>query len=611
MNRPVIVVVLVGLMLPAATAGAQFASEGELFALGAAQPFKASVDRRGVRITSGRELEIPVVLEAAEKHKLYRDKVRVSFPGDSRLEGVRVTIPRGREVDDPAFGPGTRILEGRNVLLVTASLKEWRPGRLHLEPKIEYQGCSDIVCFPLAHLVIALDVELAGDPLRVRSAEWKRAGAKGTDELGRIVEQLDEEHDFSRTVERRGYLLALLSAFATGLLVSLTPCVWPLIPIVLAAVGASAEGAGWKRGLRLSGAYVLGISITYAVLGAIAGLIGASVQAAVQSPWLIGLVCLVFVALALSMFGLYDIRMPSALSGRLQRKGTGFFGIVLMGIVSGVVASPCVSAPLLGLFAGIATLGSIWVGVLAGFLFAWGMGVILVVAGTSSKALQSLPGSGEWMVSVKRFFGWVMLGVAIYFGHMVVGSTAYRFLMGTLLLAFGVFFLGALGPGGVRPSWANRLRRVLGALVVVVAFVYFLVGPWLASRPVWWVWPGARGGAAREGSIAWVSSVEEGLARADAEGKPALIDFWAEWCTYCHQMDREVFSKGSVIAESRRFVMIKRDVTIRNARVDALYRRYRVQVPPAFVFVQPGGRHETVNRKLDLDAFLALMRATR
>ena len=565
---------------------------------GAESPFTLSVARDKTEVIPGTvTLRLALVLDVPKDHKIYHSSVKLSFPGRDPVKLAEFAVPLGVKIDDPAVPPGETVLKGRNVLLATLVVEPQKPGLYSLKPVVEFQGCSDKLCYPPESRAIALDVEKRDEEpylriVNVKVLQGEAEPVTGGEDLESLIKQIEAQHDFARTVEARGYAIALLAAFGSGVLVSLTPCVWPLIPIVLAVVGASAEGSGWKRGLRLSAAYVFGMSLTYAALGAVAGVIGKSAQSLAQSPWLIGVVCLVFVALALSMFGLYDIALPAGLTGRLQKqRGAGFLGILVTGILSGLVASPCVSAPLLGLFAGVASLGSIGVGMVAGFIFAWGMGTILVVAGTSSKALQSLPKSGEWMVVVKDFFGWVMLGVAVWFSHMVIGTTAYRVLMGTLLIA-AVLFLAVIRPVRPESTWKGRLPRTITIAVLLVGLVYLASG-------------------SAKGGVQWVASVEEGLARAKAESKPAIIDFTADWCTYCHEMDREVLGKPAVVAESKRFVMIKRDVTVHGPRVDELYRQYGVVAPPAFVFVESNGRQHTLNRKLKLDTFLRVMRATR
>jgi len=578
----------------------------------AQSPFELSAVTDQTATVPGGTVRIGFVFDIPAGNKIYRKSVKVTFPLNAAVEVVREDVPAGVPLEEAGAPAGERVFTGRTVVAVTVRVKAGEKGPVHVEPVVEFQGCSDKMCFMPERRKVEIDIPIASGPSQIVPIHEEYFGEKSAlgvhDELEKLSQDLAERHDFGRTAAAKGYLAAFLAAILSGFLVSLTPCVWPLIPVVLAVVGAKTEGTGWKRGLGLSVAYVLGVSATYGALGALAGCLGKSVQGLVQSPILVGLVSLVFVALALSMFGAFDIRLPAGLAGKLQgKKGSGAAGVFATGVVSGLVATPCVSAPMLGLFAGVASLGSAWVGALAGFLFAWGMGIILLAAGTSSKALQSLPRPGEWMVSVKRFFGWVLLGAAIYFAQMVVGATAYRLMMGGLLMAGGVF-LGALRMTGDEISAWGKIVQWLGIVALAVGLVFFVggVAPLVGTAP---------GGPSetRSGAtgIHWETSLEEGLARAAEEKKPALIDFWAEWCSYCHEMDREVLSQEAVAAESGRFVMIRVDVTVQTPAVEELYRKYGIVGPPAFVFVRTNGEHATVNQTVDGGTFLRLMRAAR
>ncbi len=585
------------LLAPALTAPAQAQLGGDLGGALGETPFQFSAVADRSAAYPGDPLRVAVIVDVAPLHKLYRNSIAVALPSPIAAEVISVDVPKGTlPHGEPGAPAGDNILIGRNVIIVTLRVKPEATGTLALNPRVSYQGCSDTACFPPDHAdrSLALPVAASRDEVKMLHADLFPP-APVAEDLGALARGATGRSDLSREVASKGYFFALFAAFGSGFLVSLTPCVWPLIPIILAVVGAGTEGAGWRRGLGLSLVYVLGIALIYAALGAAAGALGRSVQGLTQTPWLVGIVCLVFVALALSMFGLYDIRVPSSVAGKLQgRRGTGITGVLIMGLASGLVASPCVSAPLLGLFAGVATLGSIWVGALAGFIFALGMGVILIVAGTSSKALAALPRSGEWMVAVKHFFGWVMLGAAAWFSEMVFGPAVYRVLM----IAWCVAALLAVawsmgGPGPV--SRRSKAVRVGLVLVLVAGLIYFI----------------SDYSSARRAPIDWKTDLNAGLALAKSSGKPVLIDVTAEWCTYCKEMDRDVFARPDVAAEAQRFVMIRFDATIQTQAVAAFYKVHGVIGPPAFVFYPTMGEPVTVNGKQNHDTILRLMRAAR
>ena len=612
--RRMFAMLAVSLAFSAAAHAQQFGTDQPGAIPFSAEPPPFSVSATPCRTTGPADGKIRVclVLGAAPNHKIYRSSVTVSLHSSEVYELAGVDIPPGVvAASEPNTPAGEAVFKGKTTIMVTLGLKKPLSPRDMQEHwaadfDVEYRGCSDKVCFPPEKTTVHARIRPSDSDL----ADWPPVGATQItypqnvpaadnltlEDLKILAAQTAKAQNLNEQIQAHGHVLALIFSFASGFLVSLTPCVWPLIPIILAVVGAGAEGSGWRRGLGLSLVYVIGIACVYAVLGAGAGALGRSVQGITQSPWLIGVVCLAFVALALSMFGLYDIRVPSSVAGKLQgRRGTGIAGVFIMGLVSGLVASPCVSAPLLGLFAGIATLGSIWVGALAGFAFALGMGIILIVAGTSSKALASLPHSGEWMVSIKHFFGWVMLGAAVWFSEMALGPVVFRVLMLALLAAA---ILAAAWSMGARPGASRLSKLLLLALILVLCagLVYFALG--LSSE-------------AGTPGIAWSGGLDDGLAFARSAGKPAFIDVTADWCSYCKEVDREVFSMGDFAAESRRFVMIRLDVTVQTPAVADAYKRFGIVGPPAFVFIPSTGSPVTVNGKRDHDTILQLMKATR
>ena len=568
-------------------------------------PFRLSwkLDRSAAR--PGGLVHVAIIFEVAAKHKIYQDKVTVEVPSAPQVASSTVIrIPKGKALDDPLVPEGQRVLTGDEAVILLVELKADASGTITLKPSVEFLGCSDTVCFPPDKRTLTVTIPVAADGVAVERINREIFENVGVVETGPSTGE-ETPSDFARLLDEKGYLVALPIAFGWGLLVSLTPCVWPLIPIVVAVVGAGTAGVGWRRGLGLSLIYVFGMSLTYAALGGVAGAVGDVTQTVATSPWVVGFVGVVFVALALSMFGVYDIAVPSSIAGRLQKKRAGLIGILVMGVLSGLVAGPCVSGPLLALMVGVAKKGSIALGALAGGIFGLGMGAILIVAGTSSKALQALPRSGGWMVSVKRFFGWVLLGAAIYVAQPLIGFDVYQTLLGALLVC-GSFFMGIMDRTGRDTLWTVRVRQGIGVLVLVVGLLYFVAGavPLLGFEGVF------SGSGPGERPIAWVHDVEQGLRKAREEDRPALVDIWADWCTYCREMDRTVFRDPDVADESRRFVMIKADATAPD-RLRRYKERYGVPGAPSFLFVAGDGTRRVVAGRQTTEDMLRLMQDTQ
>ncbi len=327
--------------------------------------------------------------------------------------------------------------------------------------------------------------------------------------------------------------LALLLAFLFGVLSSLTPCVYPVIPITVAYIGSRSEGKGRSAGFFLSLAFVAGLALVYAVLGAVSAKAGQAFGALTQTPW-VGLpIAALFFALSLSMFNLFEFKTPAALTNRIEAtkrkgKGRGFVGAFLIGALSGLVASPCIGPLIFAILVVVAATGSVALGFLYLFVYALGLGVLFVVIGTFSGVLASLPKSGGWMDGVRVLFGALILAAAFYFAGLYLPKTAFL-VVGLLALWAVVLFLLF----GAKRHFFSLPMRVAGILLCAVAFVAVL--PLLPSmaRPA-------------EGGVAWQTSLDAGLAAAKAQGKPALVDMRADWCVACVELEKKTWPDARV-----------------------------------------------------------------
>ncbi len=398
-------------------------------------------------------------------------------------------------------------------------------------------------------------------------------------------------YDFGRTLREQGLLWALLVAFVGGFLVSLTPCVYPMIPITLSIIGGRQENTSFGRGLSLSVTYVAGLSLTYALLGLIVALFGAQVRGILQGATFQLVMAAIFVVLALSMFDLFMLQVPDTLRQKVAGlKHTGWGGVFVLGMVSGLMASPCVAAPLAGILAFIAASGSVMLGFTMLLAFAWGMGLILVVIGAFSGSLNALPKAGDWMVKVKEFYGFLLLGAAFYFAHPFIGTPWAALLTAGLLAAFAGF-LGVFGPVSAENALSERVARCLGvvALAVACAFAISAAGQWgglcLPTGPTAAAPPA--GGA---GLPLWHDRLEDGLAQAARENKPVFIDFRADWCTICKELERNVFPHPTVAAVLQKYVLVKIDATTSPPPVKAVLERFGVVGLPTLVILDPSGR---------------------
>jgi thiol:disulfide interchange protein DsbD len=425
-----------------------------------------------------------------------------------------------------------------------------------------------------------------------------------------------------------GSLVAFAAAFAGGVLTSLTPCVYPLIPITVSIFGAKRSGSR-AQAMALSGLYVLGIAVTYSALGASAALTGKVFGTVMQNPWVLGFVVVVFLAMAASMFGAFELQLPASLQARLSRVGgAGYAGALGMGLVAGLIAAPCTGPVLAAALAFVATKGSLVFGVAIMFAYALGIGLLFFLIGAFS---VSLPKSGPWMDTVKSVFGVALLAMALVYlkdifpgVKSVFSPSASAGLLAAGAAAAGVL-MGALGGGGRAPAlrdsgdggerapnplqqWAGKLTRACGVGLVALGAVYAVgVG-------------NARSTAPAAGDVAWLVNQEvEGLALARAQGKPVVIDFWGDWCAACKELDHTAWSDPRVREEAKRFVAIKMDNSADKMEdpriaevVDRAFAKYGILGQPTVIFIDAHGRElpsARVTAVVDADEMLQRMRA--
>jgi thiol:disulfide interchange protein DsbD len=426
---------------------------------------------------------------------------------------------------------------------------------------VEYQACNDRQCNPPASVSFRLEAPsgaagtaLPGGAVALSAAPKEAVGstaAAGT------------TNDFGALLERRGLFGALLVVFGWGLLLNLTPCVYPVIPLTVGFFGGQAAGQS-RRVFGLAAVYVLGMATTYSALGVAAALSGKLFGAALQSPWVLVGVAAVLTALALSMFGLYDIRMPSSW---MQKAGAraGGAGAYAMGLLVGVVAAPCIGPVVLALLAFVAARQDAAFGFLVFFVLSLGLGLPYLFLAAFSGSLSRLPRAGMWMEGVKKIFGWVLLAMAAFFLRTVVPAPLSSWLLPAVLA------IGALAVAFGKGSGLPRAVGGTAAVAMLAAAVYF------APRK-----------AAESAGPAWLPYSAQAVAAA---ARPAVIDFSATWCIPCRELDEKTFSDPRVIQALSRRALWKADMTRSAApEVVALSDTYRVLGVPTIVFLDASGK---------------------
>ena len=521
---------------------------------------------------------IEVTYEIAKGYYLYRDKFRFAVEGESVSLGA-AQIPKGKEKDDDTFG---KVEVYYKTVAVRLPVERKASGALQLKLNVTSQGCADAgVCYPPQSQSVSLELP---DPASVPAIGITSVAVDG-DESGKIASAL----------KNTGFWGNLFFFFIAGLGLSLTPCVFPMIPILSGIIAGQGHKISRGRGFALSLAYVLGMAVTYAAAGVAAGMTGTLLSAALQSPWVLGAFALVFVVLSFSMFGFYELQLPTSLQSKLSEEsghlqGGRGIGVFAMGALSALIVGPCVAAPLAGALLYIGQTGDAVLGGTALFVMALGMGVPLLIVGLSAGTL--LPRAGAWMEAVKKGFGVLLLATAVWLVSPVIPAVV-QMLAWAALLIIPAIFLHALDPLPPHAKGWQRFWKGIG-IVMLLTGAALLIGALAGGRDPLQPLAGLRGQAvaAESKKLAFepVVSVADLEAKVMAAGQPVMLDFYADWCVSCKEMERFTFSDPAVQAKLAGFKLLKADVTANNADDKALLARFGLFGPPGILFFDKTGK---------------------
>jgi thiol:disulfide interchange protein DsbD len=614
-------------LLPAALlVGARLAAGGEA----------ASVEAKllDASAPAGGSVRVEVKLAPAAGVHLYRDKTKVELVEPGKLALGEYELPAGTKVKDQLSGEEfDYYLEAVSFTVPVGVPADFKGDKAAFTLRVRFQGCTDKLCYPPASKDFKLEAGVAATaapppppppPPPPKEAAPSPPPPPPPAPAGAVESPVPapaapaEAEGWTKRAIRGGGLLAILGAFILGLGVSFTPCVYPMIPVTVALIGGASAGkdAPRSKGLVLlyTLVYVLGIAITYSVLGLLAASGGRAIGSAMSSPAVLAVVGLVMAALALSMFGAFDLALPGWLVGRLGARGGASLPVLLgSGLVLGLVASPCVSAPVLFLLTIIGERGSPVMGGLTLFAFAWGMSALLIVAGVFPGLLAR---PGEWMNRVKLAFGAVLALAALYFVRNLLPPAAFGWAGLIVALVAGV----VLAVAARRLAEGGRARGLVGGLggIALVTAAYFGLG--LAVRTG--AWAGAAeailpvalappGPATAAGRLPWQAYAPEAFDRARAEGRPVVLDFYATWCSYCLVLDRTLFADPRVAAELQGFALLRVDGSVKNPAADAAAERFRAGYPTVIVFDRRGREVSRFLGDVQPGPFLEIARAAR
>ena len=509
---------------------------------------------------------------------LYRNKITFSS-ADGKTKILRVDLPKGETKNDPNFGTLEVYHQSFQAQIVLDKVNPAKP----LVLNASYQGCSDNgLCYPPIEKALKVDFVPA---ISVPTPPTASAPSIPVNENSQIAKLFKDG----------SFWLIVSFFFGAGLLLSLTPCVFPMIPILSGIIVGRGHKITHMHAFVLSLAYVLGMAITYAIAGVAAGYSGNLISNALQTPWVLGSFAALFVVLSLAMFGLYELQLPTALQSKLsdtsnKLHGGHLSGVFVMGALSAIIMGPCVAAPLAGALLYISQTHDAVLGGVALFVLALGMGVPLLIIGTSAGAI--LPKAGAWMEAVKRSFGVLMLAMAIWIVSPVIPVSAQMFLWAALLIFSGIF-LHALDPLPHNAHGLNKLGKSIGILALLLGVAYLigaLSGAPDTLRPL-----GNIGRAPVETPTTLrfervKSSADLDTRISQVKGKTVMLDFYADWCVSCKEMERFTFSDASVQTKLKNVILLQADVTSNSDDDKALLQRFQLFGPPATLFFDASGK---------------------
>lgn len=527
----------------------------------------------------GSELIIAVEVEIAETWHINSDAPKdeflvptnLSISGSDKVEFIKVAYPPAKQYKFDFSESPVLVWEGKFFIPVKIKFSEnIEVGNSSLIVSLEYQACNNITCLAPNTISDTLFLDFVDKQTPINQINQEIFEKLDTSNLTTSTKADDES--LASKLEKSGIILSLFLVFLGGLALNLTPCVYPLIPITIGYFGGQSEGKTSK--LFLMGLlFVLGMAVTYSIVGVVTSLTGAVFGALLQNPIVIIIIVAIFIALSLSMFGVYEFKLPDSLVAKASAAKTGFYGSFFMGLTMGIVAAPCIGPFVLGLVTYVATKGDPLYGFLMFFVLAIGLGFPYLLLAVFSGKIKSLPRAGLWMEAIKHIFGIILLGMAIYFALPLLPKT----ISGYVLPIFGLIssFYLLLFDKAANSVKGFRIFKIIFSILVIIISVYSLI-------------------PSNKQSIDWKQYSESELKYA-SDKKGVIIDFYADWCIPCKELDALTFSDPNVIKLSEDFVNLKADMTKSvSPEVEALREKYNIIGVPTVLILN--SKLQEINR---------------
>lgn len=502
---------------------------------------------------------------------------------------IRIHYPAHEEKTFAFYDEPLAVYDDEIVIVVDGKIAENITGSVTVPGRLSYQGCNDQLCLPPAETAFTLEIPIlsADAPVIFQNEHYFRSLTTDSDSP-------NESFNVEKSITQKGIVLTFLLIFLGGLGLNLTPCVYPLIPITVSYFGGQTVGKSGKR-LLLALLYVLGIAVVNSALGTAAALTGGLLGSLMTNPVVLLIIAGILVALALSMFGVWEFGIPSFLMNMSGGSRSGYAGALLMGLTMGVVAAPCIGPFVIGLLTYVAATGNPVIGFSMFFTLSLGLGIPFIFLALFSSKIDRLPRSGEWMVGVRTIFGLVLLGMALYFLQPLIPGGIYAWLFPLYMIGAGVYLLIFNRVGENTRGFV--LFKKLIAVAVIIAGTWFLKPEPVSAQ-----------------KMAWQPYSETLYQTALTAGQPIIIDFYADWCIPCREMDNLTFTDPAVIDLSRQFRLLKVDLTAAaSPEVRRLREKFAIKGVPTILFIDQRGNEREDLRVLGFEKpehFIVKMKQT-
>ncbi len=483
-----------------------------------------------------------------------------------------VSYPKGSDEKLSFSDSPLNVYQGKQIIFLNVKTSEnLKKGIDTLHASLRVQACNNAICLAPSEIPIAVPIEIAG-------ANEKNSSINGSvfASYHGASENIVSPNEIGTIFQEKGSTLAFLAIFLIGLALNLTPCVYPMLSVTVSIFGAQND-TNMLRVFLKAVTYVLGIATMYSVLGVAAALGGGLFGSWLQSPFVLGGIGVLLIGLSLSSFGLYQIQMPYWLTSKLGgTTGTGIISLYLSGLVVGVFAAPCVGPPVIALLAFVSAKADPVFGFWVFFTLSLGLGLPYLILGTFSGALKKIPRSGEWMVWVEKIFGVVLSGAGVFYLSLAI-VPKYSVYVIPLVLFFGGIYLGFLERSGRDKKILLRIKWIFGIIAIAAGIM--------------------TGSSLREQGMQWEQYSETQLAEAQRQNTPVMIDFYADWCIPCLELDHKTFTDKKVIDATENFVRLKVDLThFDSPQSESLRKKYNIAGVPTIVFLNKNGTEVAASR---------------